>query len=175
MKEAVVKFESEAAASTACLLNNALIDGANIKVELFPVEEKTTPTRSSPQQSETATNDSFTSIFSGLAASGMAFASAVGCKVKEIDQQYAISDSVVAGASTAWTESKKFASTIDNKYHIKDSVSGAAQTTKEHVMSAAGSFGVKKSSSKSPQSTSPRATPPSSPRQTSSSPQPQSF
>lgn len=170
----MVKFESEAAASTACLLNNALIDGANIKVELFPVEEEKTA-RFSPQQSETATNDSFTSIFSGLAASGMAFASAVGSKVKEIDQQYAISDSVVAGASTAWMESKKFASNIDSKYHIRDSVSGAAQTTKEHVMSAAGSFGVKKDSSKSSQAASPRATPPSSPHQTSSSPQPQSF
>lgn len=165
-KEAVIKFTTDSAASTACLLNNALVDGSNIRVEMFPSEEERPGREGTPASQKSAagaTNDSFTSIFSGLASSSRSLVSSMAGKVKELDQQYGVSETIVAGASTAWSESKRLASDIDNKYHVKDTVSSAVQSTKEKVM------GVGKAGSPQPAAAgatggSPKGTPPSSPR-----------
>lgn len=165
-KEAVIKFTTDSAASTACLLNNALVDGSNIRVEMFPLEEERSGMQGTPASQKSAaatTNDSFTSIFSGLASSSRSFVSSVTSKVKELDQQYGVSETIVAGASTAWSESKKLASDIDTKYHVKDTVNSAVQSTKEKVL------GIGKTGSPQPSATgsvgeSPKGTPPSSPR-----------
>lgn len=162
-KEAVIKFDSEAAASTACLLNNALIDGDNVKVELFPFPEErpssTSRTASPPVSESAATNDSFISIFSGLAATSRAFASDVAKKVQTFDEQYGVSEKVVAGATTAWTESKRLAQEIDARYQVKDSVASVLQSTKQQVASVATSVNEKISqtisTSPRPQSSSP--------------------
>ena len=45
-QEAVVLFEAEAGASTAVLLDNAVVDGARIKVEAFPETPVASPTPS---------------------------------------------------------------------------------------------------------------------------------
>lgn len=163
-QEAVVKFDSEAAANTACLLNNALIDGVNIKVEPFPHHDSPQPSERSDHQPPT--NDSFTSIFSGIASTSRAWAESISTKVKELDKQYGVSDTVVSGASTAWTESKKFVGDLDQKYHFKESVDSAVQTTKEHMASAASTFNQKfggkapsPSGGASPTSRSPRQSP----------------
>lgn len=164
-KEAIIKFESDAAANTACLLNNALVDGSNIKVDLFSAVDS--PPLEPQSTSPPPTNDSFTSILSGLAASGVAFAEAVATKVKDIDKEYAVSDTVIAGASTAWNESKKFVSELDEKYHIKDSMNSAVQKTKEGVTTATTSLNQKFTGSGSPKSPSPRNSPSESPSRTS--------
>jgi hypothetical protein len=137
-KEAVVKFDTAAAASTACLLNNALVDGSNIKVEPLPVTDLPPSPRS-----EAPTNGSFASIFSGLAESGRAFAAAVATKVKSVDEQYQVSSTVTAGATSAWESSKKLAHDIDEKYRVKESVASAAVATKEGLNTAAAKINEK--------------------------------
>lgn len=146
-------------------------------MELFPLIDDKQPLRASPQPSQTTTtasNDSFTSIFSGIAASSMAFASSLASTVKTIDQQYGVSETVISGASTAWSQSKKIASDIDTKYHVKESVASAVQTTKEGVISTAGTITEKISKNLSqPTTTSPtflRQTPPPPPPAQSAAP-----
>lgn len=151
-KEAVIKFTAESAASTACLLTNALVDGATLKIDLFPPSENnnnnssgSTPSNNDRSMggerygsSTPVSNDSFTSIFSGIASSGRAFASSMATKVKAFDQQYKVSDTVVSGATTAWNESKRLATDIDTKYRVSESVSSAVKSTKDKVMEVAG-------------------------------------
>ncbi|PJF19203.1 hypothetical protein PSACC_00985 [Paramicrosporidium saccamoebae] len=148
-KEAVVKFDTPAAASTACLLNNALIDGNNIKVEPLPVTE--TPQPSNSPQSDAPTNASYSSMFT-------AWATAVANKVKSVDEQYQVSNTVTAGASSAWESSKKLAQDFDEKYHVKEAVASAVVTTKEGLSTAATKIN-EKVSGVSPKSGSPRQTP----------------
>lgn len=160
MQEAVIKFASESAASTACLLNNALVDGSNIKVEAFPSEEdrasRQSPGRAAGSPAQPS-NESFTSILSGIASSSKSMFSSVSAKVKAFDQQYGVSDTIVAGATTAWTESKRLAGDIDNKYQVSQKVSSAVQSTKEKVMGGNAGQG----SAGSPRAASPRPPSPS--------------
>lgn len=166
-KEAVIKFTTDSAASTACLLNNALVDGSNIRVEMFPLEEEQQPGRGGTPASQKSaagtTNDSFTSVLSGLASSSRSLVSSVASRVKELDQQYGVSETIVAGASTAWSESKRLASDLDSKYHVKETVNSAVQTTKERVMGL-GKTGSPQPAAAGSTGGSPRGTPPTSPR-----------
>lgn len=133
-QEAVIKFTTGSAASTACLLTNALVDNTNIKVEMFPADdEKTSTTNSITGNSSSApTNNSFVSVFS-------TFASDVANKVRAIDQQYGITNTVAAGAATAWSESKRIVSQIDEKYKVKDTVSSTMQSAKDKVIGSSSS------------------------------------
>jgi hypothetical protein len=132
VKEAVIKFTTESAAGTACLLNNALVDGNNINVDMFPAEDEKTPASPTPSSTKSDAN-SFTSIFSNLTETSKGMAASMLSKVKDIDRQYAVSETVIAGASTAWSESKRVASDIDNKYCVSEKVFSAVQSTKEKV------------------------------------------
>lgn len=147
-KEAVIKFETESAASTACLLNNALIDGVNVSVELLPSqEEKDAANTSGPSNSSrssnssffssaaTKSNSSFSSLLSDIGSKTKSLASTVSSKVKNFDKTYGVSDTVVSGASTAWQSSKKMASGINEKYSVSEKVGSAMSSTKNKVSS----------------------------------------
>jgi len=114
------------------------MDNHNIHVELLPSPE----TRLNVAPGERASNDtpttidSFSSMFSGLAASSIALASSVASSVKDLDQRYGVSERVTTTTAAAWESSKQFATQIDEKYHIKDTIAGAADTTKKQLSAA---------------------------------------
>lgn len=161
-KEAVIKFDSVGAASTACLLNNALIDGHNVTVVLFSSPDKEKHTlggqRKSPsirgdgrQHQQPATNastSSFSSIMGNISASSLALASSMVSSVKSVNEKYKVTETVSTGASSAWRESKRMASDLNTRYKIKENVAAAAQTTKEKVSSLASSVSKNESSAK---------------------------
>ena len=136
-QEAVVKFETESASSTACLLNNAVIDGNNVKVEMFPVPEESDANGSAySNNNNSATNFSPTlsGVFSGLKS----LTSSVVEKVKAVDQQYGVSTKVAAGAATAWDKSKTIASDINEKYRVQEHFNSAVESTRKNATSLAG-------------------------------------
>ena len=150
-KEAIVRFESEAAANTACLLNNAVIDGANVRVELFPMPDEAAP-RSSASASGSAasssarstarsggSSSSLSSIWNNISTTSLALASTVATKVKQVDAQYGVSEKVTTGASAAWQHSKKVAADIDEKYKVQEKAAAAASKAKSAASSAASS------------------------------------
>lgn len=58
-REAVILFETESGASTAVLLDNAVVDGARIRVEPFPeADGATSPTGSTGRASKTIPSNS---------------------------------------------------------------------------------------------------------------------
>ena len=147
-KEAVIKFESGGAANTACLLNNALIDGRNVTVALFSLpEEQNLPQRTGKTSSTrgTGSTSSFSSVLGNISATSLALASTVVSKVQSVNEKYKVSETVSTGASNAWRESKRVASDLDTRYKVKENVSSAVQATKKKVSSIASSL------SKSPQ------------------------
>lgn len=159
-QEAVIKFESESAANTACLLNNAVIDGLNVKVELFSSPSSPNSTPSSPPPPSPASSN--TSFFSTLTNTSWALAEAAANKVKSLDQQYGVSETIISGANTAWGESKRIAGEMDEKFHIRENVSSAAIKTKEVITEAASTINEKvagKKESPKPTASSPRASP----------------
>lgn len=146
-KEAVIKFDTETAASTACLLNNALIDGANVRVEMFPsAEEKEAAAADSNAKSQqkspspqlpSISTSSFGSFFSSVAASSIALAQSAAESIKSIDEQYKVTETVAIGATTAWSETKRVAQNVDEKYRVRENVSSAAAAAKVQAASLA--------------------------------------
>ena len=87
-------------------------------------------------------------------------AEAAANKVKSLDQQYGVSETIINGANTAWGESKRIAGEMDEKFHIRENVSLAANKTKEVVSDAASTISEKVYGSReSPKPRSPRASP----------------
>lgn len=120
-QEAVIKFNMESAATTACLLNNALLDGVHIAVSLhpFPEEmEKRAESPSSQQRSGTprSTTGSQNSVLTNLSN----FANNVVKSVKDFDQQHRVTETISTGVSTAWTATKETAKSIDEKYKVQE-------------------------------------------------------
>jgi len=155
-KEAIIKFESGGAATTACLLNNALIDGQNVSVELFSgseggspkpgFENPTAATQSASdlkggayKRAGTGSTSSFSSILGNISTSSLALASSVVSSVKSVNERYKVTEKVSSGASTAWRKSKQVASDIDSRFKVSENVAAAVQKTKENVSSAASS------------------------------------
>lgn len=126
-REAVILFETESGASTAVLLDNAVVDGGRIRVEPFP---ETPSGAASPTGSGKArqAGSPVNSVMDEVLTETMNIASNIGKTAKQLDQQYAISDKVNAAAVTVTTA----AISVDEKYHVSEN---AAYSTPLYIFS----------------------------------------
>lgn len=116
-REALVVFESESGASTACLITGAMIDGQSITVEMISdplTADKPVP----PPKPEGA---------KGFVEEGKHVAEKMSRSIKSVDEQYGIS----VGAKSVFTASVAKAKEIDEKMHITEKASAATQAARE--------------------------------------------
>lgn len=116
-QEAVIKFDGEASASTACLLNNALVDGNHITVKTLVDDTKpaTPDSTKAPRPTSSAS-----SLFAAFVESGKTFANTVVDSAKQLDEKYQVTSTVSNAANTAWTATKDTAQTVDEKLKISE-------------------------------------------------------
>ena len=171
-QEAVILFESDAGSSTAILLDNAVVDGNRIRVEMFPESPKTSATgekggRRSPALSDTSRSSK--GKFSDIMSEGKSMASETWRSAKEVDKKYEISDKVKGAATTVADATTSAAKTVDEKLHVRENASAAWSATKQGVSSLDNKLGIsstvygwfgwekeRKSTSPKPSSASPR-------------------
>lgn len=109
----------ESAATTACLLNNALLDGVHIVVSLHPFPEEMEKRSDSPTSQRSGTPKS-TGSQSSVLTNLSNFASNVVKSVKDFDQQHRVSETITTGVSTAWIATKETAKSFDEKYKVQE-------------------------------------------------------
>lgn len=119
----MIKFDGESSASTACLLNNALVDNTHINIKALPAEPRATSSTSprpdsTSSQRPTSPQAVVGGIFSSIFAAGKAVAETVVDTAKQIDEKYAVTETVGHAAQTAWVATVDTASTVDQKLHI---------------------------------------------------------
>jgi hypothetical protein len=119
-QEAVIKFDGEASASTACLLNNALVDGNHITVKTLVDEtsKPATPDSSSSKGARPTSNAS--ALFASFVESSKNFANTVVDTAKQLDEKYQVTSTVSTAANTAWTATKDTAQSVDEKLKISE-------------------------------------------------------
>lgn len=128
-QEAVIKFDGDSSASTACLLNNALVDNVHINIKALPAEPaaKSSPSpsqASGPERVQTGSPKEVAyGLFAGLYSVGKNIATTVVDTAKSIDEKYAVSETVGHAANTAWTATVDTVSTVDEKLKISDTTS----------------------------------------------------
>jgi hypothetical protein len=173
-QEAVILFESEAGSSTAILLDNAVVDGNRIKVEMFPESPISGAAgekggKRSPTGSETSRTSK--GMMSDIMSEGKSMASDTWKSAKEVDKKYEISDKMKGAATTVAGATASAAKSVDEKLHVRENASAAWSATKQGVSSLDNKLGIsstvcgwfgwdKERKSASPKSSSPR--PPSS-------------
>jgi len=149
--EAVVSFETEAAAKTALLLTNALIVDRPIMVT--PYSPPASLVGDLPQPGETVTSGdqiqqkqftvpdderSKTSVIASMIASGYVLAHDATQKAKEYDDAYNISLQLKVGAE----ELKKKMLEVDNQYQISATAASYTQAATEKIKSLDQQYGV---------------------------------
>jgi RNA recognition motif-containing protein len=176
-QEAVILFESDAGSSTAILLDNAVVDGNRIRVEIFPESPKASSNsekggRRSPAASETSRGSK--GMLSDMMSEGKSMASDTWRSAKEADKKYEISDKVKGAATTVAGVTVSAAKSVDEKLHVRENASAAWSATKQGVSSFDNKFAIsstvygwfgwdkeRKSASPKPSSTSPKMSSPS--------------
>lgn len=119
----MIKFDSDASASTACLLNNALVDSAHITIKALPAEPRSTPsppTSSKSPKQPGSPKEVVAGLFSSIYSVGKNIADTVVDTAKSIDEKYAVTETVSHAASTAWTATVDTATTVDEKLKISE-------------------------------------------------------
>lgn len=142
-KEAEIQFESAAAASTAVLLNNALVEGRNISVELADTPEVTSATAPnfSPQNkndfagSSASINSKGSKVLSEITSQAKSVASQVSSATKDLNNKYDISGKLKgAYDSVAMTTAATFEK-LDAQYDLKGKSAKAVETTRKGISS----------------------------------------
>jgi hypothetical protein len=127
---ATVTFDSDAAASTAVLLNEAIVDEATINVAEVPSvsSEGVAPEASAAPVDEGGAEGSreppgtATSIIASIVAAGYVLGEEAVVKAKEYDDEHLVSLQVKTGASHATDKVKE----VDTRYGISTTASTAA-------------------------------------------------
>lgn len=142
-KEAEIQFESSAAASTAVLLNNALVEGRNISVALVDGgvgEESTFSNESSNEfkgnnDSSTSVNSKGSGVLSEITSQAKTVASQVSSATKDLNNKYDITGKLKgAYDSAAMTTSATFEK-LDAQYDLKGKTGKAVEATKTGISS----------------------------------------
>jgi hypothetical protein len=115
--EAIILFETESGASTAVLLDNAVVDGARIRVEAFP--ETPGPGSPNSQGRLAAASIPSASFMNDVIGESMNVANSIGKSAKHLDQQYEISNKLNTAASSIVSS----AYAVDEKYHVSENAS----------------------------------------------------
>ena len=147
-KEAEIKFESSSAASTAVLLNNALVEGRNISVELLhdtqnqPDEERTEDSsasahnRNDPYVNGAAgSSASVNSKLSELASQAKSVASQVSTATKDLNAKYDITGKLKGAYDSAAVTTAATFEKLDAQYDLKGKSSKAVEATKSGISS----------------------------------------
>lgn len=142
-REAEIQFESSAAASTAVLLNNALVEGRNISVALVDNGGASESTFSSNETNDfKAKNDSSASVdskgsnvLSEITSQAKTVASQVSSATKDLNNKYDITGKLKgAYDSAAMTTSATFEK-LDAQYDLKGKTGKAVEATKTGISS----------------------------------------
>lgn len=131
----MIKFDSESAAATACLLNNALLDGAHITVKLnpYPGEDGARDSRvNSPQRQESPRLGSQSSLFSNISDMASSFVHSV----KSFDEQHKVTQTISTGAAAAWSTTKETAKSIDDRYKVQEKAKSAFEVARQKASEA---------------------------------------
>ncbi|KAG0224894.1 hypothetical protein BGW42_004757 [Actinomortierella wolfii] len=122
---ALVFFEHESAAKTACMLTNAMIVDSQITVK--PYFEETSDANGETSQE----NKPKATIFAEMLAAGYSLSDSIIEKGLELDAKYGLKDRVNSYLAYAKAQAQAFdekyrvsvkAQEIDNKYHVQDRV-----------------------------------------------------
>ncbi|KAF9158677.1 hypothetical protein DFQ26_007358 [Actinomortierella ambigua] len=122
---ALVLFERESAAKTACMLTNAMIVDTQITVK--PYFEETADTNGEPSQE----NKPKAPMYAEMLAAGYTLSDSIIEKGLELDAKYGFKDRINSYLSYAKAQAQAFdekyrvsvkAQEIDSKYHVQDRV-----------------------------------------------------
>lgn len=139
-KEAEIKFESSAAASTAVLLNNALVEGRNISVELADAPEITDDNESQKYNdtfagSNASINSKGSNVLSEITSQAKSVASQVSSATKELNSKYDITGKLKGAYDTAATTTSATFVKLDTQYDLKGKSAKAVDVTKKGISS----------------------------------------
>lgn len=132
-QEAVIKFDCGASASTACLLNNALVDSAHITIKSLPSVEERKSASPSSQAGPASPKDMVAGFFASAWSYGATLAGSVAESAKQFDEQHKITDKVSHAAATAWTATVDTATTVDEKLKISETTTKLFEDVKTKV------------------------------------------
>jgi hypothetical protein len=126
---AVITFESEAAAKTAQLLSNALINDRPIVVELAPVNFKAPPSRTNIDTTIPAPGDQNTepSVFSSIMSVGEKISTEVITQAKSLDEQTGVTQTISSGFGVITAAVSQF----DTQYQISDKARALGESVKD--------------------------------------------
>jgi len=125
---ALVLFEKESAAKTACMLTNAMIVDSTITVKPYFEEAAEAEDHSAQENKPKVT------ILAEILAAGYTLGDSIIQKGLEVDTKYGLLDKIQAYVEAAKNQAKTLdekyhvtakASEIDNKYHVQDRVNAA--------------------------------------------------
>lgn len=123
-QEAVIKFDGESSASTACLLNNALVDGSHITVKaLIDDADKPAPSTTPNPGASPKPGSPANSLLSSILTASKSMASSIAESAKQLDEKYQVSSTVSSAAQTAWTATRDTAISVDEKLKISETTS----------------------------------------------------
>jgi hypothetical protein len=150
-KEARICFESEAAASTAVLLNNALVDGRNIVVELVAATatgsgnaegfgtgvyggsqmsfDSASGARSSPSSTRAS------AVMNDIFSEAKSMASNVSAATRDLNAKYDVTGKLKSAYTSAATTTTATFKALDQQYDLKGQTSKAVDATKAGLTS----------------------------------------
>ena len=144
-KEAEIQFESAAAASTAVLLNNALVEGRNISVELLDDGSASSvksggnnPTHSdnyNHNESSASVNSKGSQVLSELTSQAKSVASQVSSATKDLNAKYDITGKLKGAYTTAAVTTTATFEKLDAQYDLKGKSAAAVEATKSGISS----------------------------------------
>lgn len=147
-KEAEIQFESAAAASTAVLLNNALVEGRNISVELIDTpaamgsssNNNDAPYNSSANGTgvagSTASLESKGSaVLSEITSQAKSVASQVSSATKDLNSKYDITGKLKGAYDSAAVTTAATFEKLDAQYDLKGKSAKAVEATKNGISS----------------------------------------
>jgi len=127
-------FESEAAASTAVLLNNALVDGRNIVVETVGEGGGAEAAMHESQSSLHTTTSK--SVVGELLSEAKVIAGQVSTATKDFNSKYDVTGKMKAAYATAATTTTQTFKRLDEQYDIKGNTTKAVDATKAGLSNA---------------------------------------
>lgn len=126
VKEALIKFETESGATTACLITGALVEGRNIVVEVFSEQRASD---GSHAESDASGGGTEKTGVAAMVSEGKQIASEVGKKVSEVDEQLGLSQGVkkAFGAGAAAVKS------VDERLQLSEKAGMVAEMAKQRA------------------------------------------
>lgn len=143
---AYIKFSSPSAASTALLLDNAILNDRQISVQLAkePIDEKTYSSVDKDVPQTSTENQTYSSKIASIIAKGYSIPADALKRAKEWDESHIGITTAVENAVENITEkAKEMAISIEQNYHIKEKVTSGAAYVKEQIVDAGTSLGQK--------------------------------